>query len=90
MDRRRPRRTAPSPRSPPAGYHSCAIKTDGTPICWGENDDGQTTILAGTGTVTQISAGGYHTCAIKTDGNPTCWGDNFLGHQTVIPAGRAP
>ena len=45
--------------------HTCAIKTiDSAPVCWGLNDDGQTTIPADTGTVKQITAGGYHTCAI--------------------------
>jgi alpha-tubulin suppressor-like RCC1 family protein len=24
------------------GYHTCAIKTDDTPVCWGGNDTGQT------------------------------------------------
>ena len=31
--------------------HACAIKTDGTPVCWGDNDHGQITIPAGIGTV---------------------------------------
>ena len=68
------------------GIHTCAIKTGGTPACWGYNDDGQTTIPAGTGTVTKITAGVDHTCAIKTGGTPACWGRNAEG-QTTIPAG---
>ncbi len=67
-------------------YHTCAIKAGGTPICWGSNAQGQTTIPAGTGTVTQITAGAYHTCAIKTDSTSACWGRNDNG-QTTIPAG---
>ena len=50
------------------GYHTCAIKTDGTPVCWGYNGYGQTTIPADLGSVTQITAGAYHTCALRTDG----------------------
>ena len=70
-----------------AGYrHTCAIKTDATPTCWGNDGNGQASVPAGTGTVTQITAGGYHTCAIKTDGTPTCWGFNSDG-QASVPAG---
>lgn len=67
--------TAPGTLSA-GGSHTCAIKTDGTPICWGKNDQGQTTIPGGIGTVKQISAGKFHTCAIKTDDTPVCWGLN--------------
>lgn len=67
------------------GLHTCAVKTDGTPVCWGDNSEGQWTIPAGIGSVTQITAGGLHTCAIKTDGTPACWGYNLDG-QTAIPA----
>src|SRR4051794_5712116 len=66
--------------------HTCAIKPDGTPICWGKNSSRQATIPAGTGTVTAITVGFGHTCAIKADGSPTCWGDNSEG-QTTVPAG---
>ena len=41
---------------------------------------------AGTGTVTQITAGDLHTCAIKTDRTPTCWGDNDYGQRRSRPA----
>ncbi|MBJ7519674.1 MAG: hypothetical protein JHC84_08265, partial [Solirubrobacteraceae bacterium] len=64
----------------------CAIKTDGTPVCWGDNAFGQITVPDGTGTVTQITGGDFHTCAIKTDGTPTCWGNNASG-QTTVPDG---
>ena len=62
--------------------HTCAIRADGSPVCWGRNDQGQATIPAGTGTVKQISAGYAHTCAIRSDDTPRCW-----GHQASIPAG---
>ena len=69
-----------------AGYrHTCAIKTDGTPTCWGFDFFGQSDVPAGTGTVTAISAGYYNTCAIKTDGTPTCWGYDGAGESTVPP-----
>jgi len=70
-------------------YHSCAIKTDGSLWCWGNNEYGQ----LGNGSyenknspvqimpsgVSSVSAGGHHTCAVKTDGSLWCWGDNSYG-----------
>ncbi len=70
----------------PSLWHTCAVKADGSPTCWGDNSAGKSTIPAGTGTVTQIAAGVEHTCVIKTDGTPTCWGRTDEG-QTTIPAG---
>ena len=56
-----------------AGYqHSCAIRTDNTITCWGENDDGQADAPAGQ--YTAVSAGYQHSCAIRTDKIITCWG----------------
>ena len=55
-------------------YHNCAIKTDGTPACWGANFQGQITIPAGAATVTALDAGERHTCAVNTGGVAFCWG----------------
>ncbi|HEY0737468.1 MAG TPA: S8 family serine peptidase [Herpetosiphonaceae bacterium] len=62
------------------GYHNCAIRTDQSIACWGENYDGQ--IIAPTGTFTEVSAGTAHNCAIRTDQSVTCWGYNGLGQST--------
>ena len=67
------------------GYYTCAITTTGTPVCWGYNDQGQTTIPSNVGSVTQISAGAEHTCAVTTTATPACWGNNGQG-QTTIPS----
>jgi len=66
------------------GFHTCAVKTDGTVACWGRNDYGQATPPSGT--FTQISAGSLHTCGVKTDGTLACWGWNIYG-QTSVPTG---
>jgi len=68
---------------------ACAIKTDGTLWCWGDNGDGQ----LGLGTFynqykepvqvgsdanwEQVSTSAYFTCAVKTTGTLWCWGYNY-------------
>jgi alpha-tubulin suppressor-like RCC1 family protein len=68
--------------------HACAILTDGTADCWGDNSrgrlgDGTTTSRAipmpvsGLTNVTAISAGYSSTCAV-TKGAVWCWGDDMV------------
>ena len=64
--------------------HACAIGTDDTITCWGDNQFGQTDAPAGTYKTIAVSEG--HACAIGTDDTITCWGDNQFG-QTDAPAG---
>ena len=59
------------------------------PRLLGQRPVRETTIPAGTGTITQISAGNRHTCAIKTDRTAVCWGYNFSGQATVPPHNTA-
>lgn len=81
------------------GFHTAAIKTDGTAWTWGSNTqgrlgDGTTTnrsspgTLAGGGTTwCDISTGYKHTAAVKTDGTLWTWAlNNFgqLGDPTVV------
>jgi alpha-tubulin suppressor-like RCC1 family protein len=77
-----------------AGHsHTCALRTRGELVCWGNNDDGQLgdnsrdqrlvpTVVAGTNTdVVGISAGLVHTCAVASTGRIRCWG--FNGFQQL-------
>jgi alpha-tubulin suppressor-like RCC1 family protein len=72
------------------GWHSLALKNDGTVWCWGWNADGQIgdgtiidktipTQVAGLSGVVKISAGSYHNLALKNDGTVWAWGDNVNG-----------
>ena len=63
--------------------HTCAIKTDDTATCWGNNAFGQATVPTDLGTVKQITAGTYHSCAIKTNDTVVCWGWNVYGQASV-------
>ena len=73
------------------GYHTAAIKTDGTLWLWGNNQNGQLgtndrthrsspiQTVAGGNDWKQVSIGNFHTLAIKTDGTLWGWGNNAQG-----------
>ncbi|MCD4822962.1 MAG: hypothetical protein K8R11_13150, partial [Methanococcoides sp.] len=76
-----------SPTIAGGGYHTIALKTDGTVWAWGHNrfgqiGDGTTTYrsspvqVAGLADVAAIAGGLLHTIALKTDGTVWAWGDN--------------
>ncbi len=76
------------------GKHTCALLSNNTVVCWGDNGKGQ--IGGGSGanktisgtvggplgstTASRISAGWQHTCAVLTTDKPVkCWGSNAWG-----------
>jgi len=71
-------------------YHTCAVITDGTARCWGNNGSGQLgdgtntasnvpVTVSGLTNVISISAGDNQTCAVLSDGTARCWGYNDFG-----------
>ena len=81
------------------GYHTAAIKTDGTLWLWGNNTFGGLgdntiinrsspiqTIVGGSNWKQVCASSGYYTLAIKTDGTLWAWGANGgnLGDNTII------
>ena len=78
------------PSTSGGGYHSIALKDDGTVWVWGNNDDGQ----LGDGTtnsrslpvrvaklseVVAVSNGVFHSLSLKSDGTVWAWGWNEYG-----------
>jgi hypothetical protein len=73
------------------GYHTAAIKTDGTLWIWGSGSGGKLgnnttvdtstpiTTFAGGNNWKQVSCGIFHTSAIKTDGTLWAWGSGSVG-----------
>ena len=66
------------------GGHSCAVRSDDTAVCWGDNRSGQAD--APTGGFKSVSAGGSYSCAIRSDNTAVCWGNNEYG-QADAPTG---
>ncbi|GEM_PF-6668812 len=71
------------------GYHSMALKNDGTVWCWGDNASGQcgnglftpsgTNVpvqVVGLTNPVMISGGGFFSLALMPDGTVRSWGDN--------------
>lgn len=79
------------------GNFSCALLSNGTVQCWGDNSQGRlgngtTTAsfmpvtVSGISSAIAISVGRGHACAVLTGGTTKCWGDNsaaMLGNGTT-------
>jgi alpha-tubulin suppressor-like RCC1 family protein len=80
--------------------HVCALRPDGTVLCWGDNSFGQlgigessvpfstTPVQAAVGhTFIGLSSGINHKCGLKSSGEVWCWGNNVQGQ---LGAGTGP
>ncbi len=66
-------------------FHACALLTDRSITCWGNDFDDQATPPVGE--FASIASGDYHSCGIRTDQTASCWGNNTYG-QTTTPPGE--
>lgn len=80
--------------------HSCAVQSDDTLACWGDNTAGQlgldpgitaqanapVTVPGLTG-VAGVAVGLAHTCIVTTANAVQCWGSNTKGQLGQAPAG---
>ncbi|PRY67846.1 alpha-tubulin suppressor-like RCC1 family protein [Glaciihabitans tibetensis] len=86
------------------GDSACALISDGTAYCWGNNNYGQVgdgkiqhvrTAVPVIGladvvgtTITTVTTGQYHSCAVTSDGIAYCWGFNGRGEVGNGTAGQ--
>jgi alpha-tubulin suppressor-like RCC1 family protein len=76
------------------GGFSCALRDDGSVLCWGSGDGGvlratssTPTPISGVDHAVRLAAGRGHVCAVRADGHVVCWGRDDHG-QSGAP--RAP
>jgi len=63
-------------------HHTVGLKSDGTVVAVGWNDDGECEVGGWTNT-TQVTAGSHHTVGLKSDGTVVAVGDNYDGQCDV-------
>ncbi len=68
------------------GYHSLALRDDGTVEAWGANNSSQATVpnILNNDRVVAIAAGMYHSLALRDDGTVGAWGSNDYA-QAAVP-----
>jgi Regulator of chromosome condensation (RCC1) repeat len=64
--------------------HTCALTTEGTVVCWGDDILGPLGTGAGQCQST-ISAGAGAVCALVSDGSVACWGSDWMGEVANGP-----
>ena len=68
-------------------WHSCAIAVDGKAVCWGDDNEGQSSPPSGE-RLNSISLTHNESCGITPDNRAVCWGDDDFGQLRDLPPGR--
>ena len=77
--------------SPPAGERfaslasgqpNCALRENGTPVCWPKYHSALGLAPPQGERFTSISSSYRHACALKEDGTAVCWGENTTGESS--------
>lgn len=63
------------------GGYSCALRIDGSPVCWGDDEYGETSPPQDA-RYSAIASGSRHSCGLRADGTPECWGYDGDGRLT--------
>lgn len=66
--------------------HGLALRSDGTVVAWGQNDNGECNVPAGT--YKAIGAGADFSLAIRSDGSIAAWGYDGQKQVSNVPAGN--
>jgi alpha-tubulin suppressor-like RCC1 family protein len=64
------------------GSHACALLSDRTVACWGNDlfiSSPMPTGVAGVSDVAELATGSVHACALVVNGTVSCWGDHTFG-----------
>ncbi len=79
----------PFVQASPGGSSTCAIRSDTSLWCWGQNDYGQLDLSGTSDRLTPVATGGLawtavalgqtHACGARSDGSLACWGNNGSG-----------
>jgi alpha-tubulin suppressor-like RCC1 family protein len=74
------------------GFHSLALKSDGTVVAWGDNEYGQCAVPAGLSNIVGIAAGFGHSAALRSNGTVVAWGAGMVNSgnypdygQSIVP-----
>ena len=69
------------------GRHSLGLKSDGTVVAWGDNNQGESTVPANLSGVIQIAAGTEHSLALNSGTGRWLPGDGTLMVRALFPPG---
>ena len=67
------------------GFHTLALRSDGSVVAWGQSSNGKTNVPASATNIVAVAAGGNHSLALSAGGTVIGWGLNASGQSTAPP-----